>query len=95
MNPIQIKVKDNMLYIKWNDDRISDIKLANLRSSCPCAICTSEREEQGSKYIPIYTGDQITINEIKIIGNYAVGVIWKDGHNTGIYEFNYLIKLAS
>jgi DUF971 family protein len=38
--------------------------------------------------------DQIKIAEITTIGNYAVGIKWKDGHNTGIFEFSKLKELA-
>ena len=95
MIPVQIKIKEkNYLYIKWNDDSESSIKLANLRKNCPCAICVSEREDNGSKYIPIYSDDQMFIKEIQMVGSYAIGIVWADEHNTGIYDFNLLKKIS-
>jgi DUF971 family protein len=95
MMPLQIKVIDNLcLFIKWDDGDNSSIKLVNLRRDCPCAICNSEREQKGGKYIPIYSGEQLKIKNIHMIGNYAVGIDWTDGHNTGIYDFAILKKMA-
>ena len=95
MTPLQIKViGNNYLYIKWGDNSESNIKLANLRRNCPCSICTAERETQGKKYIPIYTDVQLKIKNISVVGNYAVGIVWADDHNTGIYDFGYLEKIS-
>jgi len=37
----------------------------------------------------------LNITKLSEVGNYAVSVSWKDGHNTGIYEYPYLISLAN
>ncbi|MBI1938783.1 MAG: DUF971 domain-containing protein [Ignavibacteriales bacterium] len=96
MIPVKLSVTDKkFLDVKWDDDTETRIKLANLRMKCPCAACSSERAERGEKYIPIYSDEELTIKEIKIIGNYAVEIIWKDGHDTGIYEFGYLKKISN
>lgn len=96
MNPVKLSVTDKkFLDVKWDDDTEDRIKLANLRMKCPCAACSAEREKRGSKYIPIYSDEELSLREIKIIGNYAVGIIWKDGHDTGIYEYNYLKKISN
>lgn len=94
MTPVQIKIKEKKLIVKWNDDSESAIKLANLRRNCPCALCASQREEEGSKYIPIYFDEQLAVSNIQVVGNYALGISWKDGHNTGIYTFDQLKNIA-
>jgi len=94
MNPEKIKVRDKeFLDITWSSGEFKSLKLSNLRNHCPCAICHSEKDEWGATYIPLYTQEQLTITKINIIGNYAVGVEWKDGHNTGLYDYEYLSKL--
>lgn len=65
-----------------------------LRRFCPCATCLAEREKNGKNYIPIFGKNQVTIESIKPVGNYALGIKWRDGHDTGIYEFKYFHKLA-
>jgi DUF971 family protein len=94
MTPVKIWVENKNLLIKWDDNSESAIKLANLRMNCPCVLCVSEREGQSSSYIPIYSDEQIGIKNINIVGNYALGINWKDEHNTGIYTFEQLKNIA-
>lgn len=94
MVPSQIKViNQKELFIRWDDRYESKIELAKLRRFCPCATCVSILESQSSKFIPLFTSDQVTISKISQVGSYAIGIVWKDGHSTGIYEFPYLRSL--
>lgn len=95
MFPSQIKIKDKkFLFIKWDDNSESLVKLANLRRNCPCAVCNSEREKQGKNYIPLFSDDEVTVKNVDIVGYYAIRLIWNDGHNTGIYDYERLKTLA-
>ena len=95
MSPLKIKVIENkQLSILWDDDTESIIQLMSLRKHCPCATCMAEKETRSSSYIPLYTSEQITVKNIETIGYYAIGITWKDGHSTGIYEYNYLKSLS-
>lgn len=95
MNPVKIKVSQQKeLFIKWDDDSESLIHLKKLRKLCPCATCITLRERQSKTYIPIFNENQIKISNISIVGNYAIGITWKDGHNTGIYEYVFLKNLS-
>ena len=95
MKPTQIKVVNQKdLLIKWDVEPDSLINIRRLRRLCPCATCVTYREGQSKTYIPMYTSDQVKISKINLVGNYAIGIIWKDGHNTGIYEYSYLKFLA-
>ncbi len=94
MSPLQIKVIDNKdLFIKWDDGSETIISLLSLRKNCPCATCMSEKEKQSNTYIPLYSSDQLKVLDIQMIGYYAIGITWKDGHNTGIYEFHFIKSL--
>jgi DUF971 family protein len=95
MVPVQIKIFEKKnLNIKWDDGSESLIEIKKLRKFCPCATCVTEREGQGKYYIPIASEAQINIKNIEQVGNYAIGITWKDGHNTGIYEYSFLRKLS-
>jgi DUF971 family protein len=95
MVPVQIKIFEKKnLNLKWDDGSESIIEIQKLRKFCPCAICVTEREEHGKYYIPIVTEEQTRIKNIQQVGSYAIGITWKDGHNTGIYEYNFLKKLS-
>ncbi len=95
IQPVKVKLSaDKFLLIEWNDNSHSSYKLTMLRRFCPCAVCLADREKQGKNYFPIFGKDQVTVESIKPVGNYALGIKWKDGHDTGIYEYLYLHKLA-
>ncbi len=95
MKPVSIEVqKQNELLVNWDDDTFSKIGLKKLRRYCPCATCVMGREQESKTFIPLFTADQIKVLKIFEVGNYAIGITWKDGHNTGIYEFPYLSYLA-
>ncbi|NCQ19400.1 MAG: DUF971 domain-containing protein, partial [Ignavibacteria bacterium] len=39
--------------------------------------------------------DMYTLKNLKMVGEYAIQIWWKDGHDTGIYTWEYLKKLAN
>lgn len=39
--------------------------------------------------------ENVTITEIRSVGNYAVALTFSDGHNSGIYTWDLLYKLGS
>lgn len=95
MFPTQIKVVGNSkIMVKWDDSSETFVSLESLRKYCPCATCIAERENHSKCYIPLFHSTQTKVRKINIIGNYAVAIIWEDGHNTGIYEFPFLKSLS-
>jgi DUF971 family protein len=38
---------------------------------------------------------EVTIAEVEPVGNYAIRPTFSDGHDTGIYSFDYLYELGS
>lgn len=36
----------------------------------------------------------VNILEIRPVGNYAVKIVYDDGHDSGLYDWNYLYKLG-
>lgn len=91
MSPRKISIKDKRyLNIIWDDGSESMLMLANLRKNCPCATCVAERNSQSQTFIPLLSSVQLTLADIKQIGNYAIQLFWQDGHNTGIYTYDKL-----
>lgn len=94
MLPKKIFVSENdSLVIEWDNENISEINKYLLRKACPCALCKVERAENHHDY-NLFRGDKTQIVDISVVGQHAIKIVWKDGHNTGMYEFNYLIDLA-
>ncbi len=97
MKPKQIKIfEKDKLQLIWQDDSNSVITLKYLRDECPCASCKGEtilfktyRPPQPS----IFSQEMYTVKSIDTVGEYAIQIVWKDGHNTGIYSWEYLNTL--
>ena len=77
----------------WQDGKESNFPLRLLRKHCPCAGCQGERDILGRTLMPIvkttYDGP-ITASGASLVGNYALRIDWADGHNAGIYTFEFL-----
>jgi DUF971 family protein len=96
MRPKQIKVNDSKLNIAWSDDSSTSIQLKYLRDECPCAGCKGEtillHTYRPPKLTMVLPG-MYEIKGIKLVGEYAIQITWKDGHDTGIYSWEYLLQL--
>jgi DUF971 family protein len=99
MKPNQIKILNNQrIFIKWDNGNENSISLKYLRDECPCANCKGEtillKTYRTAKVNNLNT-EMYLIQNIEPIGNYAIQISWRDGHNTGIYSWEYLLKLES
>jgi len=88
-----IEESDRELSVRWSDEVETNYTAASLRRVCPCASCVNEwtgekilRDES----IP----DDLTFLQTSIVGRYALSFVFSDKHDTGIYTFVYLRKLA-
>ncbi|HMP74971.1 MAG TPA: P-loop NTPase [Kiritimatiellia bacterium] len=66
---------------------------AEVRRACRCAHCI---EEFSGKPIlnPASVPDNVYPRNLTPMGNYAVAISWSDGHNSSIYPYDQLLKLA-
>lgn len=89
--PVEINhIKDKALVrVTWEDGHVGDYARKYLRGYCPCAGC--QGHGGGIKFVAV---DDDELAEISAVGNYAIQFHWKDGHNTGIYTFDYLRSLC-
>ncbi|MEI2699094.1 MAG: DUF971 domain-containing protein [Microthrixaceae bacterium] len=73
------------------DDGVSGaIDLTELRLHCPCATCRVARQA-GRPAWPSRPGDQrLELRDAQLVGAWGLGVVWNDGHATGIYPFSAL-----
>jgi len=97
MKPSAIKVENGNITIHWNNSDESRIALRYLREECPCAGCKGETillHSYRPPKLPILHPDMYTVKNLKMVGEYAIKIGWKDGHDTGIYTWEYLKKLA-
>ena len=97
LEPRNIQLIGNELAVLWNDDAESYIPLDLLRRACPCASCGGEPDVLGTVVRPqvSYTADSFHLVGWNAVGGYAVQPRWADGHNTGLYSYAYLRRLAA
>ena len=85
------------LRIEWADEHSCEMAYDYLRRACPCAICSDERSKTAGG-LRVISGDSpqdaLNIDEISLVGAYAVNMSWSDGHDTGIYSFRFLRELC-
>jgi DUF971 family protein len=97
LQPTNIQQIGNELAIQWNDGIESYLDLQYLRRACPCAACGGEPDVLGNILRPSvsYSDNSFELAGFQIVGGYAVQPRWADGHNTGIYSFQYLRRLSA
>jgi DUF971 family protein len=94
-HPVEIRYQqeDDQLYIKFSDGVEHTYETKYLRGYCPSAVY----QRHGSrplKWTEPKNQQQITIEDISQVGNYAICIAWADGHNKGVYSFQMLRRFA-
>ena len=97
MRPIQIKrdKEHDSLVLSWDDGHTSSFPIKFLRDECPCAGCKGETI-LGTHYpapLKIFKEGMYDLEKLVQVGQYAVQAYWKDGHDTGIYSWEYFLML--
>ena len=96
--------RDNAgIIIHWSDGSDRRYSASKLRAACPCATC---REKHGAsdaaksnkpKQLPVLSVAEtlpITIEKMLPVGNYAYNIAFSDGHDSGLFTFDYLHSLG-
>ena len=94
IRPLDLKIlrEQSELRIQWADGVESVYPLVYLRKECPCAGCRAERNKK-PELLPVLSKPPLStvgVASARLAGNYAIKILWADGHGTGIYEYSYL-----
>ena len=92
--PVLVKrVSPTQTDLTWDDGHFSSYPSWYLREKCMCAHCVEEFT--GRRKI-VHGSIPSTIERVSVspVGNYALQFRWSDGHDTGIYSFEYLRDLC-
>lgn len=82
---------DGTLWIEWPDGHQSSLTATSLRAACPCAACRDARQASGSlRVMSAPDPRSVRLDALERVGNYAVSLVWGDGHRTGIYPYRLL-----
>jgi len=100
-DPSQITVDHNQraVVIAWKDGQVTALPFNLLRKECPCATCNDQRGKQAANplTLTLLSGPAITqadITKIEPVGRYALNLTFNDGHDTGIYTYEFLRSLG-
>ena len=85
--------------IEWRDGHTSHWGFAWLRAACPCATCHEARDAEGrapgvakakaKTLLPMYEAPARPV-DVEPVGKYALRFKWNDGHEAGLYSWDYL-----
>jgi len=92
MNPLSVgnSQSERTLRLSWPDGRESLFNHAELRRQCPCSQCRAFR----LKGLTPRVDERVRLIEINSQG-YGVQLVFSDGHQRGIYPWDYLAQLSS
>ncbi len=92
--PIGLRQNDlRTLAVLWEDGHCDHFDVRDLRLACRCALCIEEMS--GRPLLdPKKVRADVSPQKISSVGNYAVGIDWNDGHNSGLYSFDHLRSLG-
>ena len=93
-NPTDITLhrQSRTLEIAFEDGFHKSLPCEYLRVFSPSAEVRGHGPGQG---VLVIGKEQVNIERIDPVGNYAVRLVFDDGHNTGIYSWDELYKLAA
>ena len=90
--------KDKGLTVQWADGQVSFYPIIHLRRLSPSADARVLREKIAQNpltVLPSSAGSDQPLTAIgaELVGNYAVKIIFSDGHDTGIFSWDYLHQI--
>ena len=84
--------------IEWKDEHRSHYSFPFLRDACPCALCDDERSKSDRQpgdppksvgELPMFKASAKPTSA-EGVGKYAIKFHWNDGHELGIYSWQFL-----
>ena len=92
--------KDRGLTVQWLDGKTSYYSIAYLRKMSPSADMKQLREEMTKNPLTVLPSSSantarkpLTAVSAELVGNYALRIVFSDGHGTGLYSWEYLRKI--
>ena len=91
--------KDRGLTVRWSDGTSSFFPIDYLRRMSPSADARALREEMARNPLTVLPATQaggdrpLTASGAELVGNYAVRIRFSDGHDTGLYSWEYLRQI--
>jgi DUF971 family protein len=88
---IKLRTRSRVLEVAYEDGARHELPFEYLRVHSPSA----EVKGHGPGQEVLVTGKQnVGIRAVEPVGQYAVKLVFDDGHDTGLYSWNYLRELG-
>jgi DUF971 family protein len=84
----------------WDDGHSSVYSFSILRAGCPCAECRGGHENMSDAPPPyafiadLPDSPATRLANVVPVGSYAVSPVWEDGHDAGIFRWDFLRALC-
>ena len=88
---IKSRTKSRVLEVSFDDGSVFELPYEYLRVYSPSAEVRGHGPGQEQLQLGKH---EVAIVEVKPVGNYAVQLVFDDGHNTGLYTWAYLYELG-
>ncbi len=88
---IELNQKARVLKVKFNTGEDCELTCEYLRVYSPSAEVRGHGE--GQEVLQVGKAD-VNIDKIESVGNYAIQLYFDDGHDTGIYSWDWLYHLC-
>ena len=88
---ITVTEKGRILEVVYDDGAIARLTAERLRVESPSAEVQGHSPSQKKV---VRGKENVAIVGVEPIGNYAIKIVFDDGHNTGLYSWDYLRRLA-
>lgn len=94
--PSRIELIGNTLALQWSAGSESFITAPLLRTHSPSAENKGETDIFGNLSKKTHPSSKATVKILKFekVGNYAIRILFSDGHSTGIYDWKLLEELS-
>lgn len=98
-SPVHLDLeKDAGLTVRWADGSETFYPLVFLRRMSPSADARELREQMARNPLTVLPAGAasrgpLTAVDAELVGNYAIRIRFSDGHETGIYSWEYLRQL--
>ena len=89
---IKLHQTSRVLEIAFENGQVFELSCEYLRVHSPSAEVRGHSPEQAVLQID---KEEVNILEIEPMGNYAIKLVFDDGHNTGLYTWDYLYELGA
>jgi len=88
---IKLRRRSRMLEVSFDDGARYELPFEYLRVNSPSAEVQGHGSGEG---VLVVGKEQVDIRAVEPIGHYAVRLVFDDGHDSGLYTWNYLRELG-